>query len=315
MKKLHRINFLLIFCFLGGMYLTSCSEDTPEPTCSTPNLSSMFIGISGTFDAMTSAGANSWSYEIQNYQLNTLTFIFANNGSGNNATFGIAPGAASTPNSGTAVQKIVDGTLTCGDNSPLVLDGVNGKNITITFNSSSLQYSIQTEDFDPCTQFSRENFYIRWRNSSNAGDFTWDAMSPVAGSDGVFQISQPANVFYLEGEDEPNFGAQILEFSNQPDYGGLNNGELWPLYRNGNTDWTFPVPVNGVTSKTALYISVSVRNAQGEETVICPRPEEVTQNRGFRLLFQDEGEFVIQKTNTLRYVIDTFTGEVALFIE
>jgi hypothetical protein len=324
MKLTQKLLSIFILLSIGAFLFTACSDDEDEvPTCSTPNLSTIFIGSGSQFEQMESTGTNTWEYSITNYELSDLTFVFANNSSGSNATFGVAPGTASAPTSGTAVQKVVDGTVTCGGNAPINLTGLQGQNITITFNSSTLAYSVTTVAFNPCTDFSREVFFIRWRNSSNAGDFTWSQMTAVDGENGLFTISQPAANFYLDGAQEPNFGVQILEFSNQPDYGGNLDGELWPLYRNQDhpTDsgpgfWNFPHPVSGATSQTARYISVSTRDAQGVETVVCPRPEDITINRGFRLRFRNaDNELIIQPTNTLRYIIDTFSGEVAVFIE
>lgn len=172
-----------------------------------------------------------------------------------------------------------------------------------------------------CSTFDRSVMYIRWRNNTNAGDFSWARMNPVQGQNGIFEISQQANVFYTADGTEPNFGAQIVEFSNQPDYGGLNNGQPWQLYRNWQNgpdparNWDFPAPVNGVTSKTAYFITVSTRNAQGVETVLCPRPAEVTQANGFRLLFNQNGQLVISKNSRLTYTINANTGEVALRIQ
>ena len=324
MKSTRKLFFLFILLSIGSFLFSACSDDEDEvPTCSTPNLSTIFIGSGNQFVEMESTGTNTWEFSATNFEFDAFSFVFANNASGSNATFGVAPGTASAPNSGTAVQKVVDGTVTCGDNAPINLTGLQGQNITINFNSSTLAYSVSTVEFNPCTDFSREEFFIRWRNSSNAADFTWEQMTAVEGENGVFTISQPASNFYLDDAEAPNFGVQILEFSNQPDYGGLNNGELFALYRNefdGNNSgpgfWNFPHPVDGVTSQTARYISVSTRNAQGEETVICPRPDDIDSNRGFRLRFtNDDGELIIQPSNTLRYVIDTFSGEVAAFIE
>lgn len=324
MKLTKKLLSLFILLSVGSVLFSACSDDEDEvPTCSTPSLSTIFIGSGSQFEQMESTGTDTWEYSITNFDLNELSFVFANNSSGSNATFGVAPGTATAPNTGTAVQKVVDGTVTCGDNAPINLTGLQGQNITITFNSSTLAYNVTTVAFNPCTDFSREVFFIRWRNSSNAGDFTWSQMTSVEGEDGLFTISQPASNFYLDDADAPNFGVQILEFSNQPDYGGLVNGELFALYRNqfdgdnsGPGFWNFPHPVDGVTSQTARYISVSTRDAQGVETVICPRPDDIDSNRGFRLRFRDaDNELIVQPTNTLRYIIDTFSGEVAVFIE
>ncbi|WP_373493098.1 hypothetical protein [Aquiflexum sp.] len=324
MKSTRKLLSLFILLLIGSFLFTACGDGEDEvPTCTTPNLNSIFIGSGSQFVEMESTGTNTWEFSVTNFELDAFSFVFANNASGSNATFGSAPGTATAPNSGTAVQKVVDGTVTCGENAPINLTGLQGQNITITFNSSTLAYNVETVAFDPCTDFSREEFFIRWRNSSNAADFTWAQMDAVDGEDGVFTISQPAANFYLENASSPNFGVQLLEFSNQPDYGGLNNGELFALYRNqfdgsnsGPGFWNFPHPVNGVTSQTARYISVSTRNAQGEETVICPRPADIDSNRGFRLRFTNaDGELIVQPSNTLRYVIDTFSAEVAVFIE
>ncbi len=309
--------------------LISCGDDDdapptvdPEPECAAPNLSQIFIGSGSSFVEMESSGTNEWEYSVVNSEDDTFSFVFANNASGGNATYGLASDATSTPNSGTAVEKLVETDLTCGENKAFGLTDLEGQNLTITFNSSSKAYTITIEEFDPCTDFSREEFWIRWRNTTNAGDFFWAEMDPVAGADGVYEIFQSAGVFYVDGADVPNFGAQILEFSNQPDYGGYLNEELWPLYRNQLNaedpvmDWTLPEPVDGITSKVAYYVKVSTRDAQGVETVICDKPEEVTTERGFRLLlFDGNGDPVVQKDETIRYVIDTFSGEVALFIE
>lgn len=321
---------LMLTLFLGTALLMSCGDDDdavdpePEPECSDPNLSSIFIGSEGSFVAMESTGTNMWEYSIVNSEDNSFTFVFANNATGSNATYGAEPDATSVPNSGTAVEKIVEPDLTCGDNAAFTLTGLEGQNVKITFNSATKAYSFNVVEFNPCTDFSRAVFFIRWRNTTNAGDFSWAEMDPVAGTNGIFEIFQPGSVFYADGAEEPAYGAQILEFSNQPDYGGNLDGELWPLYRNELNrpddpakDWTLPEPVDGQTSKVAYYIKVSTRDAQGQETVICDKPEEmINAERGFRLLlFDGNGDPVVGKDQTIRYVIDTFSGEVALFIE
>ncbi|MCC5927926.1 MAG: hypothetical protein JJU28_01655 [Cyclobacteriaceae bacterium] len=173
-----------------------------------------------------------------------------------------------------------------------------------------------------CNEFDRTVMFINWRNSSDAGIFTWDEMEPVEGQPGIFTISQPAVNWYTVDGEVPNFGAQLLEFSNQPGYGGLNNGQPWQLYRNQRNsddpskDWNFPSLVDGKTSKTAYYVSVSTRNASGEETVLCPRPADVTNPGGFRLnLFSQSGSSIVTRNSILTYTIDANTGEVALEIE
>lgn len=172
-----------------------------------------------------------------------------------------------------------------------------------------------------CTEFDKSKMYIRWRNSSDAGVFTWNEMTAVSGQPNLYEITQQTAVFYLEGETTPNFGAQILEFSNQPDYGGLNNDQPWQLYRNqrnasdATKDWLFSIPVDGVTSKTAYYISVSTRDAAGVETEICPPPADVDNPGGFRLNLNDtDSNPIFDKFATLKYVIDVNTGEVSVTI-
>lgn len=323
MKKSYFKMFAILGLIAGISALTSCNTDEDkDPVCATPDLSNIFIVTGGQSFEMTSTGSSNFEYSIVNFEQNTFSFVFANNATANNATYGIALNATSTPTTGIAVQKVVDGTVTCGENAPLALSDLQGKNITISFNTTTLAFSITSVDFNPCTDFSRDKFFIRWRNTTNAGDFSWSEMTKVADQEGVFEITQPASNFYLADADVPNFGAQILEFSNQPDYGGLNNGEFWPLYRNRNDNssngfgfWTFEKPVNGVSSKIALFVSVSTRDASGTETVVCPKPDDVDRAGGFRLLLSYDGESIIQKTNTLRYVIDTFSGEVAVFIQ
>jgi len=306
---------------IGATWLISCSDDD-EPTCTPPTLTTIFIGSGSSFTEMTSTGSNTWEYSITNFSEASLTFVFANNATGANATYGAATGTTTFPTTGIAVEKVVDGSTTCGNNVPFVFSNLNGKNITITFNSATRDYSITSVDFNPCTDFSKERMFIRWRNTSDAANFSWAEMTKVAGAGNIFQITQPASVFYLPDADAPNFGAQILEFSNQPDYGGNLDGELWPLYRNkdcpenGAPCWTFAAPVDGVTSQTAYYVSVSTRNAEGVETIVCPKPADAgTTNRGFRLFFTYNSVSIFAKTNTLRYVIDADSGEVAVFIQ
>lgn len=173
-----------------------------------------------------------------------------------------------------------------------------------------------------CSTYDKSTMYIRWRNESDAGIFSWEKMTPVTGSPNVYIISQPASRFYLPNALVPNFGAQLLEFSNQPDYGGLNNSQPWQLYRNQRNspdptkDWVFATPVDGKTSKKAYYVSVSTRNTAGEETVVCPPPADVTNSGGFRLNFQNAAnEYIFDEFATITYTIDASTGEVAVGIE
>lgn len=193
--------------------------------------------------------------------------------------------------------------------------------ITYTIDAVSGEVLLSIEEADPCENFDRTDFYIRWRNTPNAGDFSWEQMDPVDGQPGVFTISQPASNWVAEETTGPNFGAQILEFSNQPDYGGFNNGQPWPMYRNWQNapdpakDWTFPVPVDGITSKVAYYIQVNTSNAQGEQTIVCDRPADVDRANGFRLLLFNDGEQVIPDDATVTYIIDTSTKEVVVSFE
>lgn len=171
-----------------------------------------------------------------------------------------------------------------------------------------------------CSEYAKDKMFIRWRNSNDAGVFTWSEMTAVSGQTNVFEITQPASAFYLDNGLEPNFGAQILEFSNQSGYGGLNNGEPWQLYRNDrNTgdakDWLFSDPVSGETSKKAYFVSVSTRNSAGEETVVCPPPSDVANPVGFRLNFKNtSGNYIFDRYASIKYTIDANTGEVAVSI-
>jgi len=265
------------------LLISGCKKEDDDPnniTCDNFDTSSIYISgtfTNGMYSNMTRAGDN-WVYEVPQLMAEDLSFTFANNSSGSITTWGAAAGTNESPRTGTAVKKVASsGNVICGDNTEINIDeNLLNRKVTITFNTSTLAYSVADEDSDACDEFSKSQMWVHWRvDETDAGSFGFEEMTQIA--PGIFELRRT------------NFNAccpaHPIKFVNTNDFtqadwgredGFSPNPNFDPLSRKAGRKVIDPILENGVKV--------------GENVICGPNsniriPTEGTAGKNIRLIF------------------------------
>ncbi len=252
MKIMKKTLWLFI---LPVLVVVSCSKDEDPPMgdpCEDLNLTSIFIRGDYTmnmFTNMTNTGGNNWEYQVAQLKAESINFIFANNSSGNNATWGDNPTSTGSSMSGTASKKVeAGGQIICGENKEFSItdESLLNKKITITFNSNTLAYTVTSDISDACDEYETEKMWIFWRlDDADPGSSDFEEMTRIG--PGLFEIEKK--------NFQPCCGAWPIKFVNTPDFTQVDWGReqgfspspnFDPLTRKAGRKVIDPILENGV---------------------------------------------------------------------
>jgi len=281
MKHLWRVWTALI---ITSLLVIGCKKDDDDNgnniTCDNFDTSSIYISgtfTNGMYSNMTRSG-NDWVYEVSQLMTEELSFIFANNSSGNIATWGAEIGSSESERSGMAVKKVSsNGNIICGDNTNIVInESLLNRKVIITFNPTTQAYSVSDEDSDACDNFGKNKFWVHWRvDETDAGSFGFEEMTEIAS--GIFEVRR--NNF------NPCCGAHPFKIVNTNDFTQADWGReegfspdpnFDPLTRKAGRKVIDPIFENGVKVGENLICG-------GNTNIRIPTAESAGKN--IRLIF------------------------------